>query len=37
MLIIGVIVVLLFGKKLFEVVKIVGGSYWEFCKGFFDL
>lgn len=37
MLIIGVIAVLLFGKKLPEVAKTVGGSYREFRKGLFDL
>lgn len=37
MLIIGIVAVLLFGKKLPEVAKTVGGSYREFRKGLFDL
>ena len=37
MLIIGIIAVLLFGKKLPEVARTVGGSYREFRKGLFDL
>ena len=37
MLIIGIIAVLLFGKKLPEVAKTVGGSYREFRKGLFEL
>lgn len=37
MLIIGIVAVLLFGKKLPDVAKTVGGSYREFRKGLFDL
>ena len=37
LLIIGVIAVLLFGKKLPEVAKSLGGSYREFRKGLSDI
>lgn len=36
MVILGVAAVLLFGKKLPEVAKTLGGSYREFRKGIFD-
>ena len=37
MMIIGIIAVLLFGKKLPEVAKQLGGSYREFKKGISDI
>ena len=37
LLVIGVVAVILFGRKLPEVAKTVGKSYFEFKKGLFDV